>query len=50
MHTRSLRLVIQKGSLLTGQSVAAYLDARGHAALVSIRNSAGGVATFRLAP
>jgi hypothetical protein len=40
--------VNQKGTLLTGQSVSAYLDANGGTAVVSVRNSNGGTATFRV--
>jgi hypothetical protein len=38
--------VAQKGALLTGQTIGAYLAAHGGRAVISFRNSDGGVATF----
>jgi hypothetical protein len=38
--------VIQKGALLTGQSLSQYIAARGGRVQVAVRNSEGGIATY----
>lgn len=40
--------VVQKGTLITGQSVGAYLSSHSGRGLLSIQNSNGGIATFSL--
>jgi uncharacterized repeat protein (TIGR01451 family) len=40
--------VVQRGNLLTGQSVADYVASRGGVAILTIQNENGGIATFRL--
>ena len=39
--------VVQKGTLLTGQTVGAYIASRGGVVLVQVRNSNGGIASRR---
>lgn len=40
--------VVQKGNLITGQSIGQYVASHGGVAIVSFRNSNGGIATYRL--
>lgn len=40
--------VVQKGTLLTGQSIGSYIASKGGVAIVSFRNSNGGIATHRV--
>ena len=39
--------VIQKGNLITGQTIGQYVASRGGVVVVSFRNSNGGIATYR---
>lgn len=39
--------VVQKGTLLTGQSIGEYIDSRGGLVVISFRNSDGAVANYR---
>lgn len=40
--------VVQKGNLITGQTIAQYVASRGGVVVVSFRNSNGGIATYRV--
>ncbi|MCC6745203.1 MAG: hypothetical protein IT175_15180, partial [Acidobacteria bacterium] len=40
--------VVQKGTLVTGQSIGQYIASHGGVAIVSFRNSNGGIATYRV--
>ena len=40
--------VIQKGNLITGQTIGQYIASRGGVVVISFRNSNGGIATYRV--